>query len=263
MSGTARSTFYYHKKRLNGPSKYAEEEKAIKKIFDDNKGRYGYRRITLEINRLGFAINHKTVLSLMKRLGIKCMVRPKKYRSYKGDAGKAAPDLLCRNFAAPKPAEKWVTDVTEFSLFGTKYYLSPVMDLYNREIISYCVTARPTLDLVIDMVNSALAKTPVVSGLILHSDQGWQYLHNTYQEKLKLNGIKQSMSRKGNCLDNSVMESFFGVLKTELFYLQKFDSEKHFLDELESYIYYYNNERIKVGLNGVSPVKYRMQANLK
>ena len=205
---------------------------AIKKIFDDNKGRYGYRRITIEIKKIGFVINHKTVQSLMKRLGIKCMVRPKKYHSYKGDIGKIAPDLLRRDFEAPMPAKKWVTDVTEFNLFGTKYYLSPLMDLYNREIISYCVTERPTLDLVINMVNSALAKTPEVSGLILHSDQGWQYQHGTYQEKLKLNGIKQSMSRKGNCLDNSVMESFFGVLKTELFYLGTADKNQNKLGSI-------------------------------
>ncbi len=197
----------------------------------------------------------------MKRLGIKCLVRPKKYKSYKGEVGIVAPDLLNRDFSAPEPAVKWVTDVTEFKICGAKYYLSPIMDLYNREIISYCVTARPTLDLVINMVNSALAKTDDVSGLILHSDQGWHYQHSTYQEKLKLKGIKQSMSRKGNCLDNAAMESFFGVLKTELYYLQKFDSEIHFLKELDGYINYYNNERIKVDLKGMSPVEFRTRTS--
>ncbi|GAB7086181.1 IS3 family transposase [Marinifilum fragile] len=255
----ARSTFYYHRNLLSTKDKYALEKKLITEIFHQNKGRYGYRRITLELRNRGLQLNHKTVLKLMKELGLKCKVRIKKYRSYKGDVGRIAPNILERNFKSDRPNQKWVTDVTEFSLFGTKCYLSPIMDLYNKEIISYNITHRPTLDLVTDMVDAAFKVIPNNTNLTLHSDQGWHYQHITYRHKLKNKGVRQSMSRKGNCLDNAVIENFFGLLKSELLYLQEFSSMQHFLKELKKYMYYYNNTRIKMHLNGLSPVKYRTQ----
>ena len=255
----ARSTFYYHQKLLGATDKYLLEKKLVAEIFHQNKGRYGYRRITLELRNKGLLLNHKTVLKLMKELGLKCKVRIKKYRSYKGDVGRIAPNILERNFKADKPNQKWVTDVTEFSLFGKKCYLSPIMDLYNREIVSYNITYRPTLDLVMNMVEKAFTILPSDTNLTLHSDQGWHYQHATYRDKLQKKGIKQSMSRKGNCLDNAVIENFFGLLKSELLYLKEFSSMQHFLKELKEYIYYYNNIRIKTHLNGLSPVKYRTQ----
>ena len=257
----ARSTFYYHQKLLGTTDKYLLEKKFITEIFNQNKGRYGYRRMTLELRNRGLILNHKTVLKLMNELGLKCKVRLKKYRSYKGDVGRIAPNILERDFKADRPYQKWVTDVTEFSLFGTKCYLSPIMDLYNREIISYNITYRPTLDLVMDMVNKAFDKIPDNTNLTLHSDQGWHYQHGNYRYKLKQKGIVQSMSRKGNCLDNAVIENFFGLLKSELLYLQKFNSMEHFHKELKEYIYYYNNIRIQSRLNGMSPVKYRTHSN--
>lgn len=196
----------------------------------------------------------------MKTLGLVCKVRMKKYRSYKGEIGRIAPNILSRDFVADKPNQKWATDVTEFSLFGTKSYLSPIIDLYNGEIISYNITYRPTLDLVIDMVDTAFEKIPDNTNLILHSDQGWHYQHKSYRHKLKHKGIKQSLSRKGNCLDNAVIENFFGLLKSELLYLQKFKSMEHFHQEVDEYIEYYNTKRIKSHLNGLSPVKYRTQS---
>ncbi|WP_373280238.1 IS3 family transposase [Marinifilum fragile] len=259
VDGMARSTFYYHRNLLSTKDKYALEKKLITEIFHQNKGRYGYRRITLELRNRGLQLNHKTVLKLMKELGLKCKVRIKKYRSYKGDVGRIAPNILERNFKSDRPNQKWVTDVTEFSLFGTKCYLSPIMDLYNKEIISYNITHRPTLDLVTDMVDAAFKVIPNNTNLTLHSDQGWHYQHITYRHKLKNKGVRQSMSRKGNCLDNAVIENFFGLLKSELLYLQEFSSMQHFLKELKKYMYYYNNTRIKMHLNGLSPVKYRTQ----
>ena len=256
-----RSTFYYHQKQFNITDKYEVEKKVITEIFHENKGRYGYRRITLELRNRALLLNHKTVLRLMTELGLKCKVRMKKYRSYKGEVGRIAPNILERNFKADKPYKKWVTDVTEVSLFGIKCYLSPIMDLYNREIISYNITYRPTLDLVMDMVDKAFAMLPTNTNLTLHSDQGWHYQHRSYRSKLEQKGIRQSMSRKGNCLDNSVIENFFGLMKSELLYLQKFNSMEHFLEELEVYIDYYNNIRIKKSLNGLSPVQYRTQSN--
>ena len=165
------------------------------------------------------------------------------------------PDLLKRNFMAERPNQKWVTDLTEFSLFGKKLYLSPIMDLYNREIISYNIAEHPTFYQTMKMLEDAIKDLPDTPELILHSDQGWQYQMKRYQYRLREKGISQSMSRKGNCLDNAVMENFFGLLKSELLYLQKFESVDHFRKELEEYINYYNNKRIKTALNNMSPVQ--------
>ena len=190
------------------------------------------------------------------------MVRMKRYRSYKGQVGNIAPNLIKRNFKADAPNQKWTTDITEFSLFGTKLYLSPILDMYNGEIISYNINEHPVLNQVLDMLDKAFLKIPDNTNLIFHSDQGWQYQHQQYQKCLKKKGIRQSMSRKGNCLDNSIMENFFGLLKSELLYLRKFRSMEEFRIELERYIDYYNNKRIKSKLKGLSPVGYRLQFSL-
>ena len=226
-----RATFYYHLKRVRVPDKYKEVKAEIIKIYYENKGRYGYRRITTEVHNHGSSINHKTVQRLMKELGLVCRVRIKKYRSYKGEVGKIAPNLLNRNFYAEKPNQKWVTDVTEFSLFGQKMYLSPILDLHNGYLVSYTISDRPVLGMITSMLEKAFETIPDGTGLILHSDQGWQYQHRHYQRMLRKKGIRQSMSRKGNCLDNAVVENFFGLLKSELLYLQKFDSLEHFKRE--------------------------------
>ena len=247
---------------MQKPDKYRIEKEEITAIYHENQGRYGYRRITLEMRNRGYVINHKTVSRLMKVLGLKCQVRIKRYRSYKGEIGKIAPNLIDRNFHADAPNQKWTTDITEFSLFGKKLYLSPILDMYNGEIISYNISEHPHLRQVLDMLDKAFSKIPDNTNLIFHSDQGWQYQHKMYQYRLKEKGIRQSMSRKGNCLDNAVMENFFGLLKSELLYLQKFGSLDEFREELEKYIYYYNHQRIKGKLKGLSPVQYRIQSLL-
>lgn len=196
----------------------------------------------------------------MKELGLICRVRMKKYRSYKGEVGKIAPNLLNRDFFAEKPNQKWVTDVTEFSLFNRKLYLSPILDLHNGYLVSYTISERPLLSMVTSMLDKAFKTIPNQTELILHSDQGWQYQHKQYQRMLREKGIQQSMSRKGNCLDNAVMENFFGLLKTELLYLQKFLSMEHFKQELIEYLDYYNNRRIKAKLKGLPPALHRQQA---
>lgn len=259
----AKSTFFYHLKGLSDPIKRLEEKAVIRHLFNLNKGRYGYRRITIEMRKQGYIINHKTVVKFLEELGLKCMVRMKKYRSFKGDIGKTAPNLLQRNFKTEQPKQKLATDITEFSLFGQKLYLSPIIDLFNGEIISYHTMDRPVFELVDTMLNRVLPLIPEGKGIILHSDQGWHYRMKQYRHKLEDNGILQSMSRKGNCLDNAVIENFFGILKTELLYLQKFESMEHFKQELHDYIYYYNNHRIKSKLNGLSPVEFRKQFYLK
>ena len=255
-----RATFYYHAKRMTKPDKYADVKAEITTIYHENRGRYGYRRITTELRRRNFAINHKTVQRIMKELGLFCRVRMKKYKSYSGEVGRIAPNLLERNFDADQPNQKWVTDVTEFSLFGQKLYLSPILDLCSRDIVSYTISDRPVLSLVTEMLDKAFLQIPDGTNLILHSDQGWQYQHNLYRKMLKHKGIIQSMSRKGNCLDNAVIENFFGLLKSELLYLQKFESMQHFINELIDYLDYYNNRRCKARLKGLPPAIHRLQA---
>lgn len=246
---------------MNRPDKYSEVKEMIKQIFDEHKGRYGYRRITLALRNCGILLNHKTVRCLMSEMNLKSLVRMKKYRSYCGKVGKTAPNILKRDFKATRPNEKWVTDVTEFHLHGEKLYLSPILDLYNGEFIAYNVEKRPVYPLVSKMLDKAFEHLKADDSPILHSDQGWHYQMKKYQHTLKERGITQSMSRKGNCLDNAVIENFFGLLKSELLYLQEFQSMEHFTLELEKYIHYYNNDRIKTKLKGMSPVQYRIHSS--
>ncbi|HBR4764344.1 TPA: IS3-like element ISKpn1 family transposase, partial [Klebsiella pneumoniae] len=196
----------------------------IRKIYHYHKGRYGYRRITLALRKQGLRINHKTVQRLMAELSLRSVIRAKKYRAWKGRTGEAAPNILSRNFGASKANEKWVTDVTEFPVQGKKLYLSSVLDLFNREVIAYSLSERPVMEMVNTMLDGAFPKLRPGDAPLLHSDQGWHYRMRSYQERLKAHGMTQSMSRKGNCLDNAVMENFFGTLKSECFYLREFRS---------------------------------------
>jgi transposase InsO family protein len=256
----ARSTFYYYLKKSSQPDKHSSIKAAIIDIYHQHKGRYGYRRITITLKGKGIMINHKRVSRIMNECGLKSLVRIKKYKSYKGQQGKIARNLLNRNFNARKPYQKWVTDVTEFAVAGKKLYLSPILDLYNGEIVSYNISQRPNFYQTMDMLQKALTSLPSQAKPILHSDQGWQYQMKEYQDLLRKRKIKQSMSRKGNCLDNAVMENFFGILKSELFYIKKFKSIDSLQKDIINYIEYYNNNRIKQKLNGLSPVQYRTQA---
>lgn len=252
-----KSTYYYYESRSHLKDKYQDVNGLIKDIYHHHKGRLGYRRITSLIRQKGIVINHKTVLRLMKNLGLKSLIRLKKYKSYKGEQGKIAPNILVRNFKALRPNEKWATDITEFNVSGKKLYLSPIIDLFNGEIVSYELSERPNFNQVITMLKKSFKKISNHTNLILHSDQGWQYQMKQYQHLLKQKGITQSMSRKGNCLDNAVIENFFGILKSELFYIQKFKNINHLKKEIKEYISYYNNERIKLNLKGMSPIQYR------
>jgi putative transposase len=259
LAGLARSTFYYQQKAAQACDKHHALKQQIGDIFARHKGRYGYRRVTAAIRQLGKNVNHKTVQGLMSRLGLKSLVRPKKYRSYKGEVGHAAPHVLKRQFAATCANQKWVTDVTEFKVSGEKLYLSPVMDLYNGEIVAFETSKRPEFKLVGSMLKKALSKLKPGEKPMLHSDQGWQYRMPAYQHALRKRGVVQSMSRKGNCLDNAAMESFFAVLKSEFFYLNKFVSVDELQTGIKKYIRYYNYDRIKMKLKGLSPVQYRTQ----
>ncbi len=261
MAQVAHSVYYYHiSHRDKKEKKHEGEKEEIKSIFLEHKGRYGYRRITIEMRNRGYYINHKTVIRLMKQLGIKCTLRPKRYHSYKGEVGETAPNVLDRNFFAARPNQKWVTDVTQINIGQERLFLSPIVDLFNGEIIAYNISRHADIEQIKDMMEKALHLHPNVEGLIMHSDQGWQYKHKYYCKCLKKYGIVQSMSRKGNCLDNSLAENFFAIMKSELLYAQKFTSVDEFVAALEAYVHYYNNVRIKTRL-GMSPVQYRNLIN--
>ena len=253
----ARSTFYYHMKNIGNDDKYKDVKDKIATIFHKHKGRYGYRRVTEELRKDVHGINHKTVKRIMDELGLKCEVRKVRYRSYKGDVGKTVSNVINRDFTADRPLQKVATDVTQINIGGSKIYLSPVLDMFNGEILSYVISESPNLKMVMDMLNQLYEKVCTTEGMLMHSDQGWHYQHAAYQRSLKNHHIIQSMSRKGNCLDNSVMENFFGIMKSELLYAKKYTSMDSFITDLKEYMVYYNNERIKLRLNGMSPVLYR------
>lgn len=256
-----RSSFYYvvsHPKT----DKYAEERKLLHKIHEENKSRYGYRRITLAFQNEGKTTNHKVIQKLMHEENIVCKMTKHRYNSYKGEVGKTAPNILDRNFKAKKPNEKWVTDVTQFNVCGRKIYLSPIMDLYDGFIVSYNISESPNFAQTIDMLDKAFCQIPDSTNLILHSDQGWQYQMYQYRQRLKDKGIRQSMSRKGNCLDNAMIEIFFGLLKKEFYYGETFESVEQLKTELNEYLKWYNEKRIKQKQKGLSPLQFRKQALL-
>ena len=233
--------------------------------MEASKGRYGYRRVTLVLKNKGFKINHKKVLRIMREESLLCSkfkTRSRKYSSYKGQIGKVADNVVNREFTASKPNQLWLTDVTEFRIKGQekKLYLSPILDVYNSEIISYTLSYHPTIELTNTMLEKALGKTKDKNNLIIHSDQGFHYQHSSWTSRLEKMNIKQSMSRKGNCLDNSPMENFFGILKQEMYYGVEFKSYEKLVNEIEGYIKWYNEDRIKTKLNGMSPVMYRLHS---
>ena len=260
----AHSTYYYHLKQLDQTDKNQTIKAEIQAIFTEHKGNYGYRRITLALRNRGFVVNHKKVQRLMKALGLSARIRRKrKYSSYQGEIGKKAENLIRRQFEASKPMEKCYTDVTEFAIPASsqKLYLSPVLDGFNSEIIAYNLSTSPNLAQVKMMLEQAFTEK-YYENTILHSDQGWQYQHDFYHHFLEDKGIQQSMSRKGNSPDNGMMESFFGILKSEMFYgyEKTFKSIEHLEQAIVDYINYYNNKRIKVKLKGLSPVQYRTKS---
>ena len=260
----ARSTYYYQLKQLDGVDKDQELKTEIQAIYNDHKGNYGYRRIHLELRNRGYLVNHKRVQRLMKVLNLQAKMRQKrKYSSHKGDVGKKADNLVQRQFEASRPMEKCYTDVTEFAIPNStqKLYLSPVLDGFNSEIIAYHLSTSPNLEQVKSMLKQAFTEN-YYENTVLHNDQGWQYQHASYHQFLESKGIQASMSRKGNSPDNGMMESFFGILKSEMFYgyEEAFQSLKQLEQAIVDYIDYYNNKRIKGKLKGLSPVQYRTKS---
>jgi putative transposase len=260
------ATYHYQVKQLKKEDPDKEWKENITGQFHKHEGKYGYRRICLELRGQGYLINHKKVQRIMSELNLKCekFTRKSRYKSYKGTVGKVAKNRLNRRFNTSIRLQKLVTDVTEFKCIDDqKLYLSPIMDLYNGEIISFGISKRPTLDFVLEPLNKALdiIKDEAEYRTTIHSDQGWHYQHNTWVKTLKKNKIFQSMSRKANCADNASMENFFGILKQEMYYGEDLVSYEELKRKIMEYMYYYNNERIKVKLAGLSPIQYRTQTS--
>ena len=255
-----KSVYYYHRNKGDSNDKYDAIKQQITSIYHAHKGRYGYRRITSTLRNAGTLINHKTVQRLMLQLSLKSVVRPKRYKSYRGTVGKHIDNTLNRDFNAVKPNQKWVTDITEFKVANQRVYLSPIIDLFNQEVISYEVGTSPRLNLVTDTLNKAIKQLQWHERPLIHSDQGWQYQHQMTRKIIADNNLIQSMSRKGNCLDNAVAENFFGILKTEMYHGYEYKSVTELVNAIKEYIKYYNHKRIKLKLKGLSPIAYRNQA---
>jgi putative transposase len=261
ISKVARSTFYYHAGKLNAPDKHAELKAVISKLFEENRARYGHRRIWLKLRALGWQVTKKLVHKLMNQLGLRSKVRVKrKYNSYKGTQSVIAPNLLAREFDALEPNLKWVSDVTEFRVRDEKVYLSPVLDLFDHSIVGYNVATSPNIDLTGKSLRNAFNANQPKAGLLVHTDQGFQYQHAQWRKMINDHKGVQSMSRKANCHDNAVMENFFGHLKAEMFHGETFKSANELIAEIDSYIDWYNNERVQEKLKGMTPMQYRNHA---
>ena len=256
----SKSTYYYEIGKVDKvQERNADISSKIESIFQENKGRYGVRRVCQELAQRGFPVNHKRVQRIMNRLVLTGKRPKEKYHSYRGEVGKVADNIINRDFSTDRPLQKWTTDVSQFTLPWGKCYLSPILDMNTNEIISYNLSLSPNMEQITDMLHKAFERFPSVNGLIMHSDQGWQYQHATYRDELQKHKIIQSMSRKGNCYDNCIMETFFGRLKNEMFYgyEKEYTSFEIFSKAIADYIDYYNNRRIQAKTKWMPPVKFR------
>lgn len=274
IAGLQKSTYSYDVKHLNYKNdKNKNDVELVKNIFFENKGRYGRDRIVIELKKRGHPMNHKKVHKIMIENNLHARPVKKAYSSYKGEIGKTCKNLLLRKdydeekkvfeyircLEAKRPYQILGTDVTQFQISEGKLYLSPIIDFFTREVLAYDISTSPNYAQVRRMLER-LEKNHKQSlkGAIIHSDQGYQYQMKAYQERVKSLGMVQSMSRKGNSLDNSPTENFFGRLKTEMFYPKEynFKSLKELKETIEEYIEYYNNERIVSRLQA-TPIEAR------
>ena len=237
---------------------------AAREIFGRTLNGCGHRQIGMCLRaEHDVRITNKTVLKMMREMGLRCLIRRKKkpgaYSSYKGDVGKIFPNKLNRDFSAERPMEKLGTDVTEFRQSWGKAYLALVSDFYTKEIVAYAVSEHPDLAQQGELLGMLFPRVPAGEHPVLHSDMGWQYQHIFYQQRLADNGMEQSMSRKGNCLDNAATEQVFGHLKDEFFRGLDTPSFPVFKENLASYVVHWNTRRRQVKLKGLTPEEFRNQ----
>lgn len=259
IAGLARSTFYYHQQRLTRPpvDSYAATKDLIRSIVEKSKRRYGHRRVRYELVKVGVRVSKKTVLRLMRQLGVLSRVRVKKFNSHRGRVGVVAGNVLDRDFTADGPNKKWVSDVTEFKVGCQKLYLSPIVDLYDRSVVAYSMSTSPNTRLTNESLKKACRVLGGGQAPLVHTDQGFQYQHASWQKILRDHEAVQSMSRRGNCWDNAIAENFFGQLKSEMFNLELFTSIEGLMAEIDDYIHWYNHDRISLQLEGMTPMEYR------
>lgn len=267
LAQVSRSGYYkWVKRQLITTPKQLEDEQIkgkIAKCFKEVRGIYGYRRVTVWLEKkYGLKVNRKRVHRLMNVMGIQAIIRKKRPYYGKKEAYVISNNLLNRNFHAFRPSEKWVTDITYLIFNGQRLYLSAIKDLYNNEIIAYQISSRNDLKLVIDTIKQAKKKRNV-EGILLHSDQGYQYTSRQYNNLIKRYKMVASMSRKANCWDNACMENFFSHFKTECFNRYTFRTVEEVKQEVQRYIHFYNHERFQQKLNNLSPYEYRTQVALK
>ena len=256
----SRSSYYYVKNRNYKAKKYESLTVRIKELFAENKSRYGYRRIHCLLKQENITVSEKVVRRIMKESKLVVKAKKKrKYNSYKGELTPAVPNHLLRDFHAEKPNQKWLTDITEFSIPAGKVYLSPIIDCYDGLPVSWKIGKSPNAELVNSMLDDALSMLSDNEKPILHSDRGCHYRWSGWIERMEKSGLTRSMSKKGCSPDNSACEGFFGILKNEMFYERNW--EKKSLDELkneiENYIMWFRKDRIKMSLGGLSPLEYR------
>jgi transposase InsO family protein len=270
-TGMPKATYMYWQKRFDRENPNKELEDKILEIHNENKD-FGYRRMHGMLRKLGYVVNKKRVQRIMQKLGLQVTSftrKSRKYSSYKGKVGKVAPNRIHRRFHTHIPHQKITTDTTEFKYYEVdkkgrmvikKLYLDPFMDMCNGEILSYSITQQPSAGGIMSALKDAITITSACPyRRTFHSDRGWAYQMKAYTHELKRHRIFQSMSRKGNCYDNSVMENFFGILKQEMYYGVVYYSYEELKEAIENYIIYYNEQRIKQKLGWMSPVEYRLK----
>lgn len=262
----------YWQKRFNRLNPNQELEEKIIEIRKEHKN-FGYRRIWGLLRKQGVNVNKKRVQKIVQKLGLQVTSftrKSRKYSSYKGNVGRIAPNRINRRFKTSVPHQKITTDTTEFKYYEVdskgrmaikKLYLDPFLDMFNGEVLSYGISKMPSASSILTAQRETIRITDDCPyRRTFHSDRGWAYQMNSYSYELKENKIYQSMSRKGNCYDNSVMENFFGILKQEMYYGTTYYSFEELKEAIEKYIKYYNEQRVKEKLGWMSPVQYRLNA---
>ena len=260
-----RSSYYYQREALRRPDKYAEARQAIATIFESNYRSYGYRRIGERLRRDGAALSEKVVRRLMSEESlIVGSTQRRGFSSYRGELSPAPENIIARDFQAPAPNEKWLTDITEFPVPDGKVYLSPIIDCFDGLVVSWSISASPNAELVNAMLDEAISTLPPGERPVVHSDRGCHYRWSGWLKRLEAAGLTRSMSRKGCTPDNAACEAFFGRLKVEFFYARQWSGTtmEQFIAELDAYIRWYNESRIKMSLGGRSPVEYRQDLGI-
>lgn len=261
----ARSCYFYHKASKRLYDKYAEIRVIMADIFEENYRCYGYRRLHAMLRSNNRVISEKVVRRLMaeEQLVVK-RTRRRRYNSYCGEIGPAPENLLARDFSSCRPNEKWLTDITEFQLPAGKFYLSPVIDCFDGQVVSWSIGTRPDATLVNTMLDDALDTLSEHDKPVIHSDRGGHYRWPGWLERINTSGLIRSMSRKGCSSDNAACEGFFGRIKNEMFYGRDWAgiTLEKFICFLDRYIRWYNEKRIKLSLGAMSPVKYRQHLGI-